>query len=592
MKPTKAEKKNKAVDFKIFLQLSKFLKPYKSKFLVLVFLTISLALLGPVRPYLIQKLLDNEVANNDSAGLLKIILLLVCLLLSQSFVQYKQAFSSQFIGDTIIRDIRSQLFKHIIKFKLKFYEKNPVGLLITRTISDTETLANIFSQSLTTIIAEILQLIVVLALMFSLNVKLTLVSLAAVPFLILATYVFKEKIKYAFEDVRNAVAKLNSFVQEHIKGMAIVQIFNSEDKEYEKFKEINKSHMDANIQSVLYYSIYFPIIEILSTAALGLLIWYGTEEIFEGNATPGVIIAFIMYISMFYRPIKSIGEQFNTLQLGIVSASRVLELLNNKEFAPEKGCFKKEDMKGDIEFNKVSFAYDKEKYILHDINLKIKEGESVALVGPTGAGKSSIINLLGRFYDIQKGEILIDEVNIKEYELKNLRKQVGIVLQDVFLFSDTIRKNITLGDESITDETIKKTAKMIGADRFINKLPRAYDYHLAERGVNLSLGQRQLISFIRAMVYNPKIIVLDEATSSVDSETEELIQEAIEKMMLGRTTIIIAHRLSTIQKADKIVVLKKGKIEEKGTHEELLNLGGIYKRLYEIQFKHEIKEPI
>ena len=583
----KSTKPNKKIDFHIFLQLVQFIKPHKKTFIFLTILTITIALLGPVRPFLIQKLLDNEVANQDYEGLLRISLILVGLLLLQSFFQYKHSYISQYIADTIIRDIRSQLYRHIIKFKFKFYEKNPVGLLITRTISDTETLANIFSQSLSTIIAEILQLIVILILMFSLNVKLTLISLIAVPFLILSTYVFKEKIKGAFESVRNAVANLNSFVQEHIKGMSIVQIFNSEDKEYEKFKAINKSHMDANIKSVLYYSIYFPVIEILSTMALGLLIWYGTEQTFEGMATPGVIIAFIMYINMFYRPIRTIGEQFNTFQLGLVSASKVLTLLDDKEFSPENGEYINTDFKGTIEFNNVFFAYDEEKYVLKNISLKIKEGQSVALVGPTGAGKSSIINLIGRFYDIQQGEIKIDGTNIKNYNLKNLRQKVGIVLQDVYLFSESIRYNISLGDPNITDETIENTAKLIGAHEFIQNLPRGYDYHLAERGANLSLGQRQLISFIRAMVYNPKVIVLDEATSSVDSKTEELIQKAIEKMMQGRTTIIIAHRLSTIQKSDKIVVLKQGEIVESGTHSELLKLNGLYHQLYEIQFKHE-----
>jgi ATP-binding cassette subfamily B protein len=433
-------------------------------------------------------------------------------------------------------------------------------------------------------IGDLLQLIFILGFMFYIDWRLTLVSLSTLPILILATYVFKEKIKVAFNEVRSAVANLNSFVQEHITGMNIVQIFNSEDQEYQKFKEINKEHRKANIKSVMYYSVYFPVAEIVSASGIGLLIWFGGKGVLEGSVTPGALVAFIMYIQMFFRPIRMIADRFNTLQMGIVSSARILKLLDNKENISNEGDLNPSRFEGRVKFENVWFAYEGNDYVLKNINWEVKEGETIAFVGATGAGKSTIINLMNRFYDIEKGKILIDDIPIENYELEALRQNIGYVLQDVFLFSDTIYNNITLGAD-IPRSKVLEASELIGARNFIERLPGGYDYNVMERGGTLSVGQRQMISFVRAVVYDPKIIVLDEATSSVDSETEEMIQDAIARLMAGRTSIVIAHRLSTIQKADKIIVLDKGEVVETGTHQELLDKNGFYTQLYLMQYK-------
>jgi ATP-binding cassette subfamily B protein len=424
--------------------------------------------------------------------------------------------------------------------------------------------------------------------MFYEDWRLALLSLATLPMLLISTYIFKEKIKVAFNDVRNAVANLNTFVQEHITGMNVVQIFGSEKREFEKFKAINEDHKQANLRSVLYYSIYFPVAEIIAAAGIGLLVWYGAKGVInfeETGITVGKLIAFIMYIQMFFRPIRMIADRYNTLQMGIVSSSRIMNLLDSTEHVQENGTHKPETLKGEVKFENVWFAYNDEEYVLKGINIDIKEGETIALVGATGAGKSSIINLLNRFYEINKGSIKVDGLDIREYELGYLRRNIGVVLQDVFLFSDTILTNITLGNPEVTEEMVWHAADLVGARKFIERLPGQLSYNVMERGSTLSVGQRQLISFIRAMVYDPKILVLDEATSSVDSETEAMIQQAIEKMMSGRTSIVIAHRLSTIQKADKIMVLEKGEIMEVGGHDDLLNRNGYYSQLYKMQYK-------
>jgi len=445
-----------------------------------------------------------------------------------------------------------------------------------------------------------LQLIFIILVMLSIDWRLTLVSLATLPFLIFATYIFKEKVKEAFNRVRTAVSNLNTFVQEHITGMNIVQIFSAEKREHEKFKEINKEHLNANLHAVMYYSVYFPVAEVIGAVSTGLLVWYGTGEVLgsqhrsgimdlpflqlEPQVTLGTLIAFIMYLSMFFRPIRLIADRFNTLQMGIVSSDRILTLLDDTSFIQNVGSIKEGKLKGDVEFENVSFAYIDDDYVLKNISFEVKQGETVAFVGATGAGKSSIINLLTRFYEINKGEIRVDGNSVKDYDLSYLREHIGMVLQDVFLFSDTIMQNITLGNPNITKEQVNKAAELVGAKPFIDKLPGQFEYNVMERGATLSVGQRQLISFVRAMVYDPQIIILDEATSSVDSETEETIQEAIDHMMQGRTAIVIAHRLATIQKADKIIVLDKGEIKEVGTHDELLEKGGFYTKLYEMQF--------
>ncbi len=544
------------VDLQVLKRLMKFVAPYKGRFYFLIFITVALGILAPVRPLLIQKTLDNEVAAGDYAGLVNMVFLLIGLLIIQAIVQYIHTYLSGWLGQYIIRDIRIRLYKHLVNLRLKFFDRTPIGRLVTRNISDVETLADVFSQGLAAMAGDLLQLIFILGIMIYTDWRLALISLSTLPLLLLSTYVFKEKIKVAFNDVRNAVSNLNTFVQEHITGMSIVQIFGSEKREFSKFQEINREHKQANLKSVLYYSVYFPVAEIISAAGIGLLVWYGAKGVIHQETTGitlGMLIAFIMYIQMFFRPIRLIADRFNTLQLGIVSSSRIMKLLDNEEHIPDNGSFIPKSVNGNVEFKNVWFAYNEGEYVLKNISLKVSPGETVALVGATGAGKSSIINLLNRFYDINRGTITIDGTNIKEYDLSGLRSKIGVVLQDVFLFSNTIKENITLGNQEITEEEIMAAAKLVGAKKFIERLPGGLNYNVMERGSTLSVGQRQLISFVRAMVYDPKILVLDEATSSVDTETEEMIQKAIDKMMKGRTAIVIAHRLSTIQQADKII---------------------------------------
>ena len=578
----------KIVDWNVLKRLLQFVRPYKWQFAALILLTTLSAALVPLRPYIIQYTIDNDVAKGDYQGLVDMILLLIGLLFFQAIVQYIHTYLSGWIGQYIVKDIRTKLYDHLLKLRLKFYDNTPIGRLVTRVISDIETLSDVFSQGLASIIGDLLQLVFIIAFMLYANWKLTIVCLTTLPILLFATYVFKEKVKIAFNSVRNAVANLNSFVQEHVTGMSIVQIFNSEKTEYEKFKKINEEHKKANIKSILYYSIYFPVADIVSAAGIALLIWYGASSALnpsETGITLGMLMAFIMYIQMFFRPIRQLADRFNTLQMGVVSTSRIINLLDNNDFIGDEGDYIPDKFQGKVSFENVWFAYNDDEYVLKDISFSVNPGETVALVGATGAGKSSIINLLTRLYPINKGRLLIDGTNVEEYNLDALRQHVGIVLQDVFLFSDTIFNNITLGNNQITREQVWDAAEMVGARGFIEKMPGGLDYNVLERGAGLSVGQRQLISFVRAMVYNPGIIVLDEATSSVDSETEELIQMAIARVMYGRTSIVIAHRLSTIQKADSILVVDHGEIKEAGTHDNLLSKNGYYAQLYNMQYK-------
>ncbi|MEQ8905098.1 ABC transporter ATP-binding protein [Ekhidna sp.] len=577
------------VDLTVLKRLFVFAKPYIGIFYFLVFLTIALSVVGPLRPLLIQKAIDNNVAQGDYPGLVNMIMLLIGLLVVQAIVQYLHTFYSGWLGQNIIKDIRIKLYRHIQSLRLKFFDKTPIGRLVTRNVSDIETLAEVFSTGIAGIIADVMQLLVILGFMFWMNWSLTLVSLSLLPILIFATYIFKEKIKVAFNEVRAAVSNLNSFVQEHITGMNIVQIFNSEKREFEKFKEINKEHRKANINSVLYYAIYFPVSEVIQAAGIGLIVWYGGGQLVQGNVEFGMLIAFILYLQMFFRPIRMIADRFNTLQMGIVSSNRILDLLDNDEHIQDNGSFSPDHVKGDVRFENVWFAYNDDDYVLKDISFEVNTGETIALVGATGAGKSSVINLLSRFYEINKGGIYVDDTEVHKYDLANLRNHIAVVLQDVFLFSDSIYNNITLKNPDISRERVREAAEMVGALPFIEKLPGGFDYNVQERGATLSVGQRQLISFVRAMVYDPKIIVLDEATSSVDTETEELIQSAIQKMMHGRTSIVIAHRLSTIQNANQILVLDKGEIVERGNHDELLEKEGYYAQLHQMQYKEVAK---
>jgi len=576
----------KIVDLKVLKRLIQFLKPYQGKFYFLIFLTVTTAALGPIRPLIIQIIIDDHISTGDYQGLINMTFLLLGLLILHAVVQYAHTYLSGWIGQNIIKDIRIKLYQHLLRLKLKFFDRTPIGKLVTRSISDVETLAEVFSQGLAAMTGDILTILFILVIMFQKNWQLALVSLATLPLLLISTYIFKEKIKVTFNQVRNAVSNLNTFVQEHITGMSVVQIFGNEKEEYEKFKEINQEHRRANIKSVLYYAIYFPVAEIIGASSIGLLIWFGAGQIIKGSIDDvGILIAFIMYINMFFRPLRMIADRFNTLQLGIVSTDRIIKLLDSEEYLPNEGTHKAEHLAGKVSFEGVWFGYNPEEYVLKDISFEVQPGQTLALVGATGAGKSSVINLLSRFYDIDRGAIHIDDVNIHDYELSNLRSHIGVVLQDVFLFSNSVAENITLGNPNIPYERIVEAAELVGARKFIERLPGGFNYNVMERGATLSVGQRQLISFVRAMVYDPRIIVLDEATSSVDTETEELIQYAIEKMMKDRTAIVIAHRLSTIQKADKILVLDKGEIKESGNHEELMELGGYYTQLHQMQYK-------
>lgn len=579
------------IDFKVLRRLISFVRPYKGRFYVIIALTVVLGVLTAVRPVLILRTLDDDVAVGNYNGMVKMMLIVFGLLVIQSVFQYIHTYLSGRIGQYVIRDIRVKLYRHLVNLRLSFFDKTPIGRLVTRTISDVETLADVFSEGLAAMAGDLLQIVFILLFMFIVDWRMALISLCTFPLMLLATYVFKEKIKVAFNDVRNAVANLNSFVQEHITGMNIVQIFGSEKREFEKFKEINKEHLHANLRSVLYYSVYFPVAEIIAAMGIGLLVWYGARGVIhqeETGITIGTLTAFIMYIQMFFRPIRMIADRYNTLQMGIVSSSRIINLLDNQEHVMSSGTHLPATLKGEVSFEHVWFAYKDSDYVLKDVSFDIQAGQTVALVGATGAGKSSVISLLNRFYDIQRGSIRIDGVDVKDYDIHFLRRNLGVVLQDVFLFSDSIRSNITLGNPEITDDMILQAADEVGALRFIERLPGKLDYPVMERGSTLSVGQRQLLSFIRAMVYHPKILILDEATSSVDSETESMIQEAITRMMKGRTCIVIAHRLSTIQKADRILVMEKGEIRESGRHEELLDHQGLYAQLYRMQYKEAL----
>ncbi len=569
-----------------------YVKPYRKVFIWSVVLTIALAAITPVRPWLIGYTLDHFILGGDYLGLVEMTILMVVLLVIQSVIQYSQTLLTNTIGQSAIRDLRINVFNHISRLRLKYFDQTPIGQLITRTVSDLETIADIFSEGLIAMIGDLLQVIVIVCVMFYIDWELTLVVLVPIPFLMVATRIFQKSIKVAFQEIRTEVANLNTYLQEHISGISIIQYFAREEQEYKKFKEINSRYRDANIRSNWYYSIFFPVVELISALSLGLLIWYGSKSILAKplDVQPGTITSFILFINMLFRPIRELADKFNTLQMGMVGAERVFKVLDTQETTLNNGTFAPPQLQGAISFDRVWFSYVQDgevtddQYVLKDISFEVKAGQTVALVGATGAGKSSTVNILSRFYEIQRGVIQVDGVDIKDYELNYLRNRIATVLQDVFLFSDTIFNNITLNNPAITFDEVVDAAKKVGAHDFIERLPGGYHYNVMERGATLSSGQAQLISFIRALVYQPVILVLDEATSSVDTETEMLIQKAIEQLMKDRTSIVIAHRLSTIQKADLIVVLDKGEIKEKGTHQALLKMNGYYKRLYDLQF--------
>ncbi len=573
------------IDYRVLKRLFIYCKPYIRQFYFLVFFTISLSILSPIRPYLVQLTIDNHVAFNDYNGMLNMIIILIVLLLFQGVIQYYHTYLSGWIGQNIVRDLRIKLYSHIQKLRLKFFDNTPIGQIITRNISDIETIAEVFGQGLASIIGDLLQLVGILIIMFLINWKLTLITLSTFPLLLLVTYIFKEKVKVSFNNVREAVANLNSFVQEHIVGMNVVQIFARESKEYESFKKINKNHLESNLKAVLYYSLYFPAMEFFTALGMGLMIWYGSNQILEDEISLGILIAFIMYLQMFFRPIRMIADRFNVLQMGVVSSIRIFKLLDNQEMIVNNDKLKIENnISGKLEFKNLWFAYNKKDYVLRNINFKINPGNVLAIVGSTGSGKTSIINLINRFYEFNKGEIYLDENKLRDYNLNELRQVIGYVPQDVFLFSDTIRNNLTLGNKKISDSEIWDVIRYLKAERFIEKLPGKLDYNVMERGATLSVGQRQLLSCIRILLFDPKIILLDEATSSVDSETEEIIQNAISKILNKRTSIVVAHRLSTIKQADNIIVLENGEIVESGKHNDLKKNNKHYSKLYKMQF--------
>lgn len=563
-------------------------RPYRMHFAAASFLAIAIAIISPLRPYLIQFTVDNYVLRMDTPGLINMSIILIAMLVVESLLQYGFIFITSWLGQSVIRNLRVRVFGHVVGLRLQYFDRTPIGTVTTRTISDVETINNIFSQGLVQIVADLLTIIAIIAFMLATSWKLTLVSLATFPLLIYSTYVFKESIKSAFQKVRNQVAKLNAFTQEHITGMRIIQIFNAQKREMDRFKLINKEHMKAHMESIWHYSVFFPVVEVILASAIGLMVWYGANRVIHYETTIGTLIAFILYLNMLFRPLRMLADKFNTLQMGMVAADRVFALLDKEETIENQGHYHPDTIQGDVRFEQVWFAYEEENYVLKGVDFHINAGETLAIVGATGSGKSSIINILNRFYEIQRGTIKVDGIDIKNYELAGLRKHIGMVLQDVFLFSGTVLENITLRDSDITREQVMAAAKAVGAHDFIMRLPGGYDYRVMERGATLSMGQRQLISFIRALVFNPAILILDEATSSIDTESEMIIQQAIDKMVSDRTSFVIAHRLSTIQKADKIMVLDKGEIMEIGTHESLLQHNGYYRKLYDMQFKQSM----
>ncbi len=574
----------KAFDMKLFMRVMKYVNPYKTLFVFTGFLVLLSAAISPLRPWLIQYTLDNSIVvpNEELLGFMTWVI--VAMLVLEAVVQFAQTYLANWLGQSVIRDLRLDVYNKISHFRLKYFDQTPIGNLVTRAVSDIETIADIFSEGVLTILGEIIKLTVVIAFMLFLNWKLTLIVLIPIPLLLWATNIFKNYIKLAFQDVRNEVSKLNAFVQEHITGMFIVQIFNREKQEMDKFKAINARHRDAHLRTVFANAIFFPVVEILSAMSIALLIWWGAKEMVNGEFEYGQLVAFLLYIYMLFRPIRQLADRFNTLQMGMVASARVFKVLDTEAQIVNSGKNLRPELEGNIKYDHVWFAYNDEDWVLKDVSFEVKKGQKIALVGATGAGKTSIINTLSRSYEYNKGSITIDGTELRDFDPDYLSRQVGVVLQDVFLFSDSIYNNITLNNPKISRELVEEAANKVGAHRFIDRLPEGYDFNVKERGGMLSVGQRQLLAFIRAYIYNPAILILDEATSSVDTETETMIQEAIEQITKDRTSIIIAHRLATVQHADIIMVMEKGEIVEMGSHQELLRKDGHYKNLYDLQF--------
>lgn len=585
---------NKAVDQKLVKRLYFFIKPYRWHVLLAVGLALSASFLGTIRPKLTQIAVDDYIAVNDFDGLMNIIFLLFAALLAEFIVLMANTYLTRWFGQGTLYALRNAIFRKIQSLHVQFFDKNPIGRLITRTTSDVEALSELLSDGVVAIIGDLFRIFFILFFMVRMNLELTFLTIAILPILFYATFWFKEKVRVSFLKVRDQVANLNSFVQEHINGIDVVQLFNREEKELEKFKKINSDHKAAHIETIFYFSVFWPLVEVLSSFAMALIVWYGGGRALMGGVSFGVLLAFIQYSRQFFNPIRGLSEKFNTLQSALASSERIFSVLDTETQVVEINNPKTiAQPKGKIEFRNVWFKYnEKEDWVLRDVSFTANPGENIAIVGATGAGKTTIISLLLRFYDIQKGSILLDDIDIKELSLNELRQYFSLVLQDNVLFSGSIYENITLGNPDISLEQVREAAHKVEAHRFIEKLPGAYDYQLKQQGAALSMGQKQLICFVRAMVFDPKILVLDEATSSVDSETEALVTEASSIMMQGRTSIVIAHRLSTIQHADKILVMHKGEIREEGTHAELITReGGIYKKLYELQYRDQVLVP-
>lgn len=581
-------KEKQKLDWPLLVRLFKLAMPYRKLLFLSAFLAIVLAPLNTLQPYLINVIVDEYIIIPKPDGLIQMCLLFAGVLILTGVLQYTFIYLTNLLGHTVIKDLRVSVFNKITSLRISYFDRTPIGNLTTRTINDIETIKTVFSEGVITIIADLLSIIVVVSVMFYTSPRLTLICLLTIPLILVATWIFKQKVKVSYQRVRAQISRLNAFLQERITGMSVVQIFNAEDQEREKFKTINKEYTQANLDAILYYAIFFPVVEIIAAIALGMMVWWGAQNVIGGSVTMGALIAFPVYVNMLFRPMRWLADKFNTLQMAMVAGERIFNILDSDEFSKQPAVTASPEvpMRGEVAFDKVFFSYDGEQDVLMDVSFKIPAGETLAIVGSTGSGKSTIINLLNRFYDIQGGHIYVDGLDIREYTLEELRTKLAIVLQDVFLFSGTVWDNISLRNPNISRERMLESSKIIGAHAFIEALPGGYDYNIAERGGNLSMGQRQLISFVRALVYDPEILILDEATSSIDTETEGIIQYAIEKLIEKRTSIIIAHRLSTIRHANRILVLEKGKVVESGTHDELMNKEkGKYRKLHDMQFR-------
>ncbi len=578
----------KAYDAALMKRLLRYIRPYRKYVVAAILLNVIVAALGPLRPYLTQIAIDDYIFNKDMPGLMVIAIALIGTLILQSLIQYFLTYYTQLLGQKTILDLRDQLYRHTMRLAAKFFDRTPIGRIVTRVTNDVESLNELFSSGIVMVFSDVFIILWILGFMFFIDWQLSLVTLSVLPILIYGTFLFRKKVRESYRDVRFHLARLNSYMQEHISGVGIVQIFSKEREEYKKFSGINAEHRDANVKSIFYYALFYPGVEFVSITAIALIIWYGGGEVIQGQVTLGVLFAFIQYTEMFFRPIRDLSEKYNIMQTAMASSERIFKLMDENTIIqdPEQPETLS-GVKGKIEFKNVTFAYNTGEDVLKNINLTIEPGETVAIVGATGAGKTSIINILTRFYDISKGEIQVDGIPITRLMKRELRKHISIVLQDVFLFHGTVASNIGMNNPEITRVKIEEAASLVGADRFIRMLPNGYDEEVKERGATLSVGQKQLISFARALAHDPRILILDEATSSIDTETESLIQSAIEKLLVGRTAIVIAHRLSTIQNADKIIVMHKGEIKEMGTHRELLANRGIYFRLYQLQYKDQ-----